>query len=176
MRKSTERALAYAFGVVFIASVMLLATLFPEPTHFQYLVFRVVLALSAAGVATVLTGFIEIEVSKRLKAGGALAVFAILFFYNPAALVTIPPDSRSVAIPEGAKFGQVVKIIVESEQAVTSWGNCPRELRDAPVEAGSITADNSIRLIAVLSYKIVGPHTFAQATNTERGVYEMHCN
>ena len=35
-------------------------------------------------------GFIEINVSNWLKAGGALGVFVIIYFYSPASLVANP--------------------------------------------------------------------------------------
>ena len=37
-------------------------------------------------------GFITVSVSTWLRAGGALAVFAVVYFYNPAALVTSAPS------------------------------------------------------------------------------------
>lgn len=88
MNKQNERTLAFAFGVVFIVTLIGLALFVPNPTPFQYTVFRIVLALAAAGVAVTFTGFIEITIPSWIKAGGALAVFAIVFFYNPASLIT----------------------------------------------------------------------------------------
>ena len=79
MKKQHERLLAYGFGVVFVGLVLSLAVLIPEPTAFQYTVFRIVLALSAAGVATMIPGFLQVEVGPKLRAGGALAVFVVVY-------------------------------------------------------------------------------------------------
>jgi hypothetical protein len=68
-----------------------LAIVFPKPYPFQYQVFRIVLALAAAGFVSMTPGFIEVRISTFLRAGGALAVFAIVYFYNPASLVTGGP-------------------------------------------------------------------------------------
>jgi hypothetical protein len=87
MKKSTERLLALIFGISFITAILVLAVAFPSPSAFQYQVFRIVLALAAAGFVSMTPGFIEVTISKFLRAGGALAVFAIVYFYNPAALV-----------------------------------------------------------------------------------------
>ena len=83
----TEVTAIFIFGVVFVTVILVLAFVFPNPTAFQYLVVRVLLALSTAAVATLLTGFINVEIPNFLKAGGALAVFVVVFFYNPASLV-----------------------------------------------------------------------------------------
>ena len=86
-----EVAAIFGFGVIFVSVILILAFVFPNPSPMQYLVTRVVLALSTASVATLLTGFISVEIPKIVKAGGAFAVFTIVFFYNPAALVVQPP-------------------------------------------------------------------------------------
>ena len=82
-----EKVAIFAFGVVFVSILLTLAFLFPNPTPFQYETSRIVLALAAAGVATLLTGFINLEIPKFIKTGGAFAVFVIVYFYSPAELV-----------------------------------------------------------------------------------------
>lgn len=86
-QKQTEKRIAYIFGLVFIVALLILAIIFPEPTAFQYVVFRLVLSLAAAGCASMIPGFIEVEISTIIRAGGALAVFVLVYFYNPASLI-----------------------------------------------------------------------------------------
>jgi hypothetical protein len=86
MNKTTERYLAFFFGVVFVVVLIMLAIFFPNPSPFQYMVFRVVLALAAAGVAAMIPGFLEVKFGKWLRATGAIAVFAVVYWLNPAAL------------------------------------------------------------------------------------------
>jgi len=80
--------LAFSFGVVFIAAILILVVFIPNPTAAQYHVFSVVLALAAGGFGTVLTGMINVTVTlgKRLLIGatGALGVFVIVYFFLPA--------------------------------------------------------------------------------------------
>jgi len=45
---------------------------------------KTLLALAAAGVAATLPGFLNFEVGNTVKAGGALAAFALVFLVNPA--------------------------------------------------------------------------------------------
>lgn len=88
MTKRAQKITAFAAGIGFIAVLIIIALAFPHPSPFQYLVFRITLALGAAGVAAMIPGFIEVQIGAWLRAGGALAVFAIVYFYNPARLVT----------------------------------------------------------------------------------------
>ena len=88
MSKRLQQLLAFLFGIIFVIALLALALFVPDPTPFQYIVFRVVLALAAAGVAAMIPGFLQVEIGAWLRAGGALAVFVVVYFYNPAALVT----------------------------------------------------------------------------------------
>jgi hypothetical protein len=90
---SWERVAIYGFGVLFVAVILALAFFFPRPTAFQYVVVRIVLALATAAVATLLSGFLQVQVSEVVKAGGAFAVFVIVYFYSPARLVARPRTS-----------------------------------------------------------------------------------
>jgi cyanate permease len=82
-----ETVLAVGFGAVFIVALLFLAIFFPTPTPFQYEVFRIVLAAAVAGFAATIPGFLHIQIGNLIKAGGALAVFVVIYFYNPAQLV-----------------------------------------------------------------------------------------
>jgi hypothetical protein len=84
-----ERIAIFAFGVLFTAALVILAIFFPIPTQFQYLVFRIVLALACAGVAALIPGMINVDIP-YVRAGGALAVFVFVFRFSPAALVVSP--------------------------------------------------------------------------------------
>lgn len=85
MNKQMTIILSFAFGISFIIVILLIALFQPNPTSFQYTIYRSVLALAGAGVAAVLSGFIQVKFKKWLRAGGALAIFAILYLVNPAA-------------------------------------------------------------------------------------------
>jgi hypothetical protein len=88
--KALYTILAFGFGVVFLATVLVIAVFIPEPTSFQLRVFTTVMAVAAAGAATVMTGLINTQVNlgKQIAIGatGALAVFVIVYLVNPAVL------------------------------------------------------------------------------------------
>jgi hypothetical protein len=52
--------------------LLVLAIFFPNPTDFQYFIFRTVIALAAAGVAALIPGLLQIKIP-AIQAGGALS-------------------------------------------------------------------------------------------------------
>lgn len=83
-----EIVAAFSFGVVFVSAIILIAIFRPNPTAFEYAIFRIVIALAAAGVGAILPGFLDVTFKTWLRAGGALAVFVIVYFFAPAALTS----------------------------------------------------------------------------------------
>ena len=84
-----EVALAFAFGCVAIGVVLWLAFRSEAPlSDQQFELLRIVIALAGGGIGAVLPGLlrVDIEPSARLamRAGGALALFLILYFWSPA--------------------------------------------------------------------------------------------
>lgn len=98
MTITQQRKYAFWFGVTFIillfASFILifLLEIYKIANLFVIFVFffRVVLAASLAGVAATIPGYFDIEWSKRLglRAGGAFAVFLIVYLVNPPQLIS----------------------------------------------------------------------------------------
>jgi hypothetical protein len=93
-----QSILGFVFGTVFVVTILTLVTLLPNPTPAQYEIFRIVIALAAGGVAAVIPGLLNIQMQFGLtegqklaiQAGGALAVFVIVYFYSPAQALTSP--------------------------------------------------------------------------------------
>lgn len=84
----TERRLAYLFGTTFVVIMLAIALFVPDPTTFQQFVFRIVLGLAAAGVAATISGVLHVQIRSTIRAGGAISVFVIVYFFSPAALLT----------------------------------------------------------------------------------------
>jgi hypothetical protein len=99
-----EKILVFIFGLTFVIVLLLVALAVPNPTDFQLFVFRIVLALAAAGVAALIPGFLNIESKTALyavRAGGALGVFLLIYLVNPPALLH---SEHRVAIPGDAAW------------------------------------------------------------------------
>jgi hypothetical protein len=84
--KFLERMAVLGFATVFVLLIVLMAAFVPNPTAFQYFVFRTVLSLAAGCAAAFIPGFLKVEPAKAVRAGGAMAVFAAVYFLNPARL------------------------------------------------------------------------------------------
>jgi hypothetical protein len=99
-----ERTLAFGFGVAFVVALLGLAVFIPEPSVFQWRVFRAVLALAAAGAATFIPGVLRVTLTPWVRASGAIAVFAAVYGLEPARLVVQDPfgpvDPSTVAPKE----------------------------------------------------------------------------
>ncbi len=106
--KSKQRIAATVFGVVFLSVILIIALVVKNPTPFQEWVFNVVLALAGAGVAATIPGFLNVEVSPVARAGGALAVFIVIFFFKPAAAVS---DTK-INLPRAAVLDLKREILV----------------------------------------------------------------
>ena len=102
----------FAFGVTFMALLLLIAVTFPQPNDFQKTIFRVLLALAAAGIAALIPGYLTIRFRNFVRAGGALSVFVIVYFFNPASYIVDdsphPTDLFSIHIALEHDGGLVV--------------------------------------------------------------------
>lgn len=83
-----EMGLAFAFGCVALAAVLWLAFRAESLSEQQFEILRIVLALAGGGVAAMIPGFLDVSMKpgarSALRAGGALAVFVVLYFWSPA--------------------------------------------------------------------------------------------
>lgn len=85
--KNWQKLTSLGLGLVFILVLLSIAFLVPNPTVTQWFVFRVVLALAAAGIGAIIPGLIVVNVSNVVRAGGAIALFVLVYWFNPPKLV-----------------------------------------------------------------------------------------
>jgi tetratricopeptide (TPR) repeat protein len=84
----TETLLAFAFGLIF-CGVLAYAGLRSQPITDpgQFFFLRVLASISAAGVAAVIPGMLNVQIGQgkllAIRGAGALAVFVIVFLVNP---------------------------------------------------------------------------------------------
>lgn len=86
MTKDHEKIAAFLCGIIFIISILVISLFIPNPTNFQYTIFRIVLAGAMAGFVSFMPGFIELKIATWLRAGGALGAFAFVYYFAPAGL------------------------------------------------------------------------------------------
>ncbi len=109
---TVQLVLATIFGFLFISALFGVAVYIitrPDPRKIPpeaMFIFRVILALAGAGVGAIFPGFLEFESNMKeivIRAGGALAVFTIIYLLNPPKLTKgrIPnlTDQRNPSLP-----------------------------------------------------------------------------
>jgi hypothetical protein len=110
---SAELIAAYVTGVVFLGALLWIGCFLafrqsPNPVPPEaMLIFRVILAIAAAGFGTVLSGFLEINgsiLSWQFRAAGSLAIFVAVYFLNPPELIKKriprPKSPKKIRIPD----------------------------------------------------------------------------
>lgn len=110
-KDSIEKIAVFTFGVVFLIVILVLVLKFPVLTQDQFFVFKLILALSAGGVGALLPGFLNMDIRLPIKggiqAGGALALFASVWFINPSDIgvkVIPPPKDAEIIINQFLKL------------------------------------------------------------------------
>ena len=99
-----DKYLVFAFGVVFLS--VLLWLLFRDSTPLdkdRAHIVRLVSALAAGGMGVVLPGFIEINYKGFLRAGGGIALFVLVYVYEPQRMVdpdVWPPPNNAEEVIE----------------------------------------------------------------------------
>lgn len=115
-----QQVTAFSCGILFVVVMLGIAIAIPNPTATQWFVFRVVLALSAAGIGAVIPGLIVVNVSKIVRAGGAIALFVLVYMLNPPQLVSTPPGASIRQTTGGTNSPAVVSggdVVIGSEKS-----------------------------------------------------------
>ncbi|WP_167595217.1 hypothetical protein [Collimonas pratensis] len=88
-----QRILSVIIGIVVVTAIVVLAIIFPNPTPWQQFVFRGCLAVGVAALASLVPGFLNVNASLKgwgsyftIMAGGALAIFVLIWLSSPPAL------------------------------------------------------------------------------------------
>ncbi len=85
MEKTPEWYWLLAF-VGFMITAISLVVFRPRQTSAEQFYFRILIAIAAAGIASIIPGFFDIEITwlkASIRAGGAIGVFVLIFTHNP---------------------------------------------------------------------------------------------
>lgn len=96
-----------AIGIAGLVGMLAIAIYIPNPTVWQQLVFRLAIALFVSAAVAVVPGFLNVRLRAKgwgtylkVVAGGAIAVFVLVWFYSPPAVQPEQP-SGTMPISEG---------------------------------------------------------------------------
>src|SRR4051812_4994474 len=111
--------LAFVFGCLALAAVLWLAFRSDSLNDQQFEILRIVLALAGGGVGAVVPGFLDLHFKAgtklALRAGGALAVFVVLYFWSPTHWQTSPTgtvDQQTSGTNSPAQNGSGNRVII----------------------------------------------------------------
>lgn len=150
-RHRTERYAVFVFGVLFLVIILTLIVWIPKPTIAQFFVFRLTLALAASGIGALTPGFIELNQplprKGLLRAGGALALFTLIWFGNPGKFaideIAPPPASDARAVIERAikytdegQYALMYEMYSSKQRASISEGSFVEMFRSARESLG----------------------------------------
>jgi hypothetical protein len=79
--------------------------LLPCPTVTQQRVLQILIALAAGAFAANLPGFLNVQIGKAIRAGGALAAFVLVLLWNPASWTIQGGPAANSGCPGGAPVG-----------------------------------------------------------------------
>jgi hypothetical protein len=118
--------LSFVFGVVFIVTMLAFAVFDPYPSGFSEWIFITVLALAAAGVGSVIPGMLNVDLP-YVKAGGAIALFAVVFLLKPAIESALPLIQPPLDSPDSAIVAYFNK--VDAKQIDAAWDQLDPEAK-----------------------------------------------
>ena len=163
LSKATQQKTAFGFGAILVLIMLAIAFICPSPTPFQYTIFRIVLALASAGIAAMIPGFINVEVGTAVRAGGAIAVFAIVYFFSPAAL---PAPQSNASLSKEYK-GHVNQVHLANREAIVEASKDPNTPKPvAKVLTNGLHQLESFK--AALDQTITAGEQMAEATNRKQ--------
>ncbi len=91
------KVVAVVSGIFFLVVILIVALFIPHPSPFRLFVFRIILAIAAAGFGSALPGVLGIKIASipntTIEAGGAIALFVLIYIINPARLASSQPPS-----------------------------------------------------------------------------------
>ena len=95
---NSEKAEIYrrVMTIVLLLIVMVVCFVIPTPTASQWKIINALTAITLAFLSSEITGFFDLNIPKFVKAGGAIAVFAFVFWINKD--YTPPIDREPVTI------------------------------------------------------------------------------
>jgi hypothetical protein len=137
MPRDWEKITLFAFGTFFFVVLLVIAWFDPNPSESSWYIYICVLAMAAGGVAALLPGVINVNLSVGVKAAGAVAVFVLVFFLgkDKATKSTIVAGLKShLDAPQNYSIdpSSDVYVVINSKLATYSKGVGPKDLDFGP--------------------------------------------
>src|SRR3954451_380516 len=94
------QTVAFFITVLLISMLVTVLLFVPSPSDFQFSIIRTVLSLASAVLASLLPAFVELKAERSaiFRAGGALAVFVVVYWFLPS-LINVRPVTQTYPTP-----------------------------------------------------------------------------
>ena len=169
-----DRILAFGAGIALLLIIIPIAIFRPD-LETNYLI-RVVLSLAAAGFAAVIPGLLHFEPGRYLKAGGAMAVFAIVFWLAPRA-VGPSGTELTVSVPEGTTLKAQVVLLAKGRQLAAEFKSCSAAQLGTRLSAGVVSGRSLVAVVeniaSLADGKVIG--SLKAVEDHDTGRLTVHC-
>jgi uncharacterized integral membrane protein len=167
---SADTILVFVFGMVFLVILLIIAIFNPNPSSFAYTIYRIVLTLAAAGVGAALPGVTNLPIASQglafIRAGGALAFFAIVYFSSPA---LIPQQSVSTPTATESSSGIFSTATTPSASAQQTYTATPAVQINSSLTPSS-TESSTIEAVAALTSTAIPTDTATEREPTQEQI------
>jgi hypothetical protein len=80
--KTWEKITLFAFGTFFLLVLLVISWFDRQPSPSSWFIYISVLAMAAGGIAALLPGAINVTINPGIRAGGALAIAVLVFYFG----------------------------------------------------------------------------------------------
>lgn len=74
-------------GCVLVIASFICAMIIDDPSQFKIFIIRSTFAVGCAALASFIPGWVKVNINGFVKAGGAIAIILIFYFFNPPAML-----------------------------------------------------------------------------------------
>ncbi len=122
-----EKATLFAFGTFFFVVLLAIAWFDRNPSESSWYIYICVLAMAAGGVAALLPGAINVDLHPGIKAGGAVAIAVLVFYFGkdrPTGNTIVEGLKSHLDAPQGSVIdpSSDVYVVIDSKLAAYSKG------------------------------------------------------
>mgnify|MGYP000333144505 CR=1 FL=1 len=120
--QTTQSIIGASVGVIFMTAVLYIAFVKECPSDSLLFTLRVVLAIAVAAFSMVISGSLKIQYQGSISAGGSIAVFVLVYLFNPAGNI----EGKHCNLVEPYQIRGSARLngkVVESSKVVFGGGN-----------------------------------------------------
>lgn len=82
-----NKYITLGIGFVFVILSFVISMVIDNPSEFKMFIIRSTFAVGCAALASFIPGWINVNIKGYVKAGGAIAIILIFYFFNPPAML-----------------------------------------------------------------------------------------